>query len=75
MLEIKTKAVNMADVLPQLYFSGSPSLALGYHRWVDLNVWERDNAAMLRKLQPAEPFLEMIVLPGELREILLKLCG
>lgn len=63
-LEIKTRAVSrildLEDVLPQLWFSGTPALAVGYHRRgrfgsvkpekMDLEAWERDNTTMLRKL-------------------------
>lgn len=66
-LEIKTRAasrtLNMADVLPQLWFSATPSLIVGYHRGGrfndvktarmdtgDLDVWERSNVVGLRKL-------------------------
>ncbi|KAL0631015.1 hypothetical protein Q9L58_010133 [Maublancomyces gigas] len=63
-LEIKTRAVSrtldLADVLPQLWFSETPALAVGYHsrgrfgsvkpEKMDLEGWERNNAPMLRKL-------------------------
>lgn len=66
-VEIKTRAMsrtlNLQDTLPQMWVSGTPALAIGYHQrgkfgtvtpkrldTGELSAWEQKNAMMLRKM-------------------------